>query len=756
MDREAADKTTGKAQYTADLVIPRMVRAKVLRSPYPHAKVLRIETSRAEAMPGVHAVLTREDLQDINPFYGLAYRDQPLLALKKVRYVGEPVVAVAAEDEATALEALDSIEVDYEPLPSVLNIEEALSPDAPLLHEEVLQKAGLYYDLQDLKPVQGTNICHHNTFEKGDVSKGMTQADHVFENTFSLPPVNHYPLEPLVTTAEFQGDYLKIWSSTQAPFHVRQELAAIFGLPMSRVRVMVPLLGGGFGGKTYTHIEPLAAALALKAKRPVQLAFNADETFQTICRCAFRCHVRTGVNTDGTLVAWDIEFYLDCGAYAAHAPRLANPGPLWLTPYRFPHLRVKANAVYTNTVPNAVLRGAPAPFMGWPRESQMDIIARELGLDPVEMRLKNALGPEEVFAPGWQPLHYDVQGAIRQVAEALEGPSQHRRAMPEAGKKRGKGVACGVETTPTESVSSVVLYLAADGSLRISTSAVEMGQGARDVLPRIAAEQLGVPLDQITVTQPDTEVTPYEQITSASRTTTRVGRAIELAAQRIRAELIATFCESLELDPARSDIELSGGYIRGEGHSVPLGEIVAARFRGMPGGEIVAYARDPGSESGSATHVAALGVELEVDEETGEVQVLKFASSLSVGKAINEQSAHGQNEGGVAYALGHALSEEMVYDDAGQLTNGNLMEYLVPSFATSPEEFVSILVEDGGGPGPGGSRGIGEAGALVVMPAIANAVHDAVGIRFTETPLTPRRIAERLGERARIADSSLE
>ena len=747
MAREAEDKTTGKTKYTADLVIPGMVRASVLRSPYPHAKVLRVETTRAEAIPGVHAVLSRDDLQGINPFYGLAYKDQPLLAIDKVRYVGEPVVAVAAADEATALEALEQVEVEYEPLPAVLSIEEALKPGAPLVHEEDLHEAGLYYDLEELQPIPGTNTCHHNMFEKGDVARGLAQADHVFENTFSLPPVNHYPLEPLVTTAEFDGDSLKIWSATQSPFHVRQELAAIFGFPMSKVRVMVPFLGGGFGGKCYTHIEPLAAALAIKARRPVQLALTADETFQTICRCAFRCSVRTGVNADGTLVAWDVDFYLDCGAYAAHAPRLANPGPLWLTPYRFPHMRVKASAVYTNTVPNAVLRGAPSPFMGWPRESMMDIIARELGIDPVEMRLKNALNPEEVFAPGWNPLHYDVRAELRKVSQALEGPSEGETPTRKAGLKRGKGVACGVETTPSESMSSVVLSLATDGSLRISTSAVEMGQGVHDALPRIAAGQLGVPLERITVTQPDTEVTPYEQITSASRTTIKLGRAIERAAQRIRAELIAIFCDMYEVDAATSDIQLSGGFIHGDGQSVPLEDIVKAGYRSVSGGEIVAYAADPGAESGSATHVAVAGAEVEVDEETGEIRVLKFASSLSVGKVINEHKVHGQNEGGVAYALGHALSEEMVYNDDGQLTNGNLMEYVVPTFATAPEEFVSIIVEDGGGPGPGGSRGIGEAGALIVMPVIANAIQDAVGIRLNEPPMTPPRISDRLRKR---------
>ncbi|MFQ6026356.1 MAG: xanthine dehydrogenase family protein molybdopterin-binding subunit [Dehalococcoidia bacterium] len=747
MERDTASKVTGQAQYTADLAIPGMLRASVLRSPYPHARILSIETTKAEAVPGVYAVLTRDDLQGISPFYGLAYKDQPILAMDKARYVGEPVAAVAAIDEATALEALDHLEVHYEPLPAVVNLEEALSPGAPLVHEEELHKAGFYYDLKDLQPVPNTNICHHSMFEKGDVTRGMAEADRVIENTFTLPSVNHYPLEPLVTTADFQGDYLKIWSATQAPFHVRQELAAIFGLPMSRVRVMVPFLGGGFGGKTYTHIEPLTAALARKAQRPVQLAFNAEETFRTICRCAFRCHARTGVKADGTLVAWDIEFFLDCGAYAAHAPRLANPGPLWLTPYRFPHMRVRANAVYTNTVPNAVLRGAPAPFMGWPRESQMDIIARELGTDPVELRLKNALGPEEVFAPGWEPLHFDLPAGLREITQALEKPAPDEAAGPAPGKKRGKGVACGVETTPAASVSSVVLSLAADGSLRINASVVEMGQGARDVLPRIAAEELGIPLERITVTHPDTEVTPYEQITSASRTTTRVGRAIEHAAQRIRAEVTTSFCELYEVDPAQSEVSLSDGYVHGGGQTVPLGEIVTARYQGMPGGEIVAYAPDPGSESGSATHVAVAGVEVEIDQETGEVQVLKFASSLSVGKAINESAAHGQNEGGVAYALGHALTEEMVYNDDGQLINGNLMEYRVPSFANMPEEFVSILVEDRGGPGPGGSRGIGEAGALIVMPAIANAVHDAVGLRFMETPLTPQRILERLADR---------
>ncbi|MCL0044278.1 xanthine dehydrogenase family protein molybdopterin-binding subunit [Dehalococcoidia bacterium] len=750
-DKETVDRVTGGTQFTGDLIVPGMATGKVLRSPYAHAKIIRIDTSRAEAMPGVFGVLTSADFKDIKPFYGLAYRDQPILAMEKARYEGEPVVAVAAVDEATAAEAIASIEIEYELLPVAVTLDQALADTAPLVHSERLEKTGHYPDVAEIQPIDGTNICHNAVSEIGDVEKGMAEADRVFENTFICPPVNHYTMEPLATTADYQGDHIKVWSSTQTPFHVRNELAWIFGLPLSKVRVIVPPLGGGFGGKCYTRIEPLVVALSMKAKRPVQILYDANETFHSICRCGFHCKIRTGVKSDGTMVACDVVFHLNCGAYSVNGPRLSSADPpLWVIPYRVPNVRVNSYAVYTNTVPNAVLRGAPGPHAGWVRESQVDIIARGLGISPVDFRVKNLLDPFEPFMPGWAPLNFDFKSELHRVVQLINWRSStgHMSKL-ESEKLHGAGIVCfvkGYKSTggpiqPHASFSSVSLRLGVDGSLVISTSAVDMGQGVHKALARIAATQLGISLEQIKVTNPDSDVTPYEHPTSGSRTTMNVGRAVESAAVELRQRLAITATQMLEV--ATNSLQFTGGFIQGEGRRISLEEVMR-RQPGLPpaGGEIVAHAVDPGQKDGSSAEVGVAGVELEVDQGTGKVHILKYISVLGLGKAINTIESHQQNEGSAIYTLGHALSEEMIYSDNGQLLNGNLLEYPVPRCNTVPLEFESILVEENGGPGPAGSRGIGEAGGLAVMPLIANALHDATGVRFNETPFTPGRIIE--------------
>ena len=413
---DGEEKVTGRAIYTVDVELPGMAHGKVLRSPYPHARLARVDGSKAEKLPGVYAVITRDDQRRLGMF-GAAYKDQTIVAVDKVRYVGDPVAAVAALDDATAEAALNLIDVEYEELPAVTSIEEALAPGAPLVHEGVSsggELMGQHYETP--KEFSGTNLCYRFSYAKGNIEAGFAEADYIFEDTFSFPRVQHFSMEPHATVAHVDGDRITLWAATQEPFTLREHLGEIFRVPLNKVRIIVPYVGGAYGGKLAVKTEPLAVALAFKAKRPVRLAHTIEESFKTVTRHPARVQIKSGVTKDGKLVARQCLIHMETGAYADAGPRVTQKaGYRCFGPYRIPHVKTDAYTVYTNTCSRAArYRGFGTLQVTWAYESQMDIIAEKLALDPLEVRLKNLLKKGELYTPGDTPVDCDLkEGLLR-------------------------------------------------------------------------------------------------------------------------------------------------------------------------------------------------------------------------------------------------------------------------------------------------------------------------------------------------------
>ena len=743
---DGVEKVTGRARYVGDLALPGMAHARLLRSPYPHARLARIDVARARVLAGVHAVITGADLTWCDPYFGPAFRDRPIVAIDVARYEGEPVAAVAAADDLTAAEALDLIDVEYEELPAVTTLEEALAPGAPLVHTTA-PLAGHFADLSTLKARPGTNICHQFHYERGRGAAGLAEADLVVEDTYRFPRVQHYSMEPHAALAAWdETGGLTVWASTQNPYSVRVELAKMFGVPQSRIRIVVPLLGGGFGGKTYAKLEPITAALARVAGRPVRLAASAEDAFRTVRRCDARVTMRVGFRRDGRLLAVECRADFDVGAYADIGPRVVQKATYTATgPYRVPHVRLDSAAVYTNTTPGGAFRGFGVPQLAWALESLVDVAADRLGADPVELRRQNLLAHGEEFAPGDTPIDGKFEESLNQASEAI-GWTQ---ATP---SDRGKGVAAMLKASIAPSVSEALVRLHADGSVTVLVSTVEMGQGARTVMAQIAAEVLAVPVSRVTVAQPDTSVTPYDQTTSSSRSTTLMGRAVQEAAEDVRAQLLAAAAPHLEVTVA--ELTLDDGAVVGHDRRVPYSEVRVQRF-GMAGGEligrgVVAPGRSAAPLGGSTPfwEMAVGAAEVSVDEETGAVSVEKYVSVADVGRAINPLQCETQDAGAVLQGLGHTLLEEMVYE-GGQLLNPNLVDYRVPRAEDVPPALECRFVENADGSGPFGAKGAGEGSLIPVSPAVANALARLTGLRFRELPLTPERVWRALRERRR-------
>jgi len=733
------DKVTGKAIYAVDVKLPGMIHGKILRSPYAHARLTRIDASQAENLPGVFAVITRADQARLRMF-GAAYKDQTIVAVDKVRYAGDPVAAVAAVDEATADEALALIDVDYEELPAVSGLEEALAPGAPLVHEANVtggELMGQHYEAP--KEFSGTNLCYRFSYRKGNVEEGFKKADQVFENVFTFPRVQHFSMEPHATVAQFEGNRLTLWAATQEPFTLREHLADIFQLPLNKIRVIVPYVGGGYGGKLAVKTEPLAAALAWKAKRPVRLAHTIEESFKTVSRHPARVTIKTGVMNNGKLVARQCLIYMETGAYADAGPRVTQKaGYRCFGPYRLPHMQTDAYTVYTNTVPAGAYRGFGTLQVTWAYESQMDIIAEKLGIDPLEFRLKNLLRKGEVYTPGDTPVDCDLRAGLLRTAKEI---GWNEKKKP----NRGKGLAvCMKDGGGTYKVSSAAVKLNADGSVVLLTGTVEVGQGARTALSQVVAEELGVPFDRIAVAQLDTDVTPYDVNTNASSSTVVMGLSVQRATQDLKRQLLRHAARILKTPAAR--LAIRAGKVHAGKESLSLEQLMHKIFLSKAG-ELIgrgAYQDMKNNKAalGSPTtfwEISWGGAEVEVDRDSGEIKFIKYVSLADVGQAINPVLCEGQDEGGVMNAIGHTLLEEMVYKD-GQLLNPNLVDYRVPTFATLPVEFESVLVENHNGPGPFGSKGTGEGGLLPVAAAVGNALYQATGLRLYDLPLTPEKV----------------
>ena len=757
---DAVEKVNGTARFTGDLELPGMAYGKILRSPVPHARLVRIDTSKAESLPGVITVLTRDDITNLNYHYGATYKDQTIVAVDKVRFVGDPMAAVLATDEAIAEQALAEIDVEYEDLPSVTSIDEAIAPGAPLVHETESVKAelrGSKYGAPER--FKGTNICYHFGYSRGDLEEGFKKSDYIFEDTFRFAKVQHYSLEPHTSLAHFETGQLTIWTSCQDPFTLREHLAGIFKLPLSRVRVVVPLVGGAYGGKLYVKTEPIAAALSWKSGRPVKIALSVSESFKTVTRHPARVRIKTGVNKDGRLTTRECEIYMDTGAYADAGPRVTQKaGYRSLGPYRIPRTKVDAHGVYTNTVPAGAFRGFGAVQVTWAYESQMDLIAERMGVDRLEFRLKNLLKKGEAYTPGDTPVDCDLKEGLLKVAEALDW--KRKSSSPNT----GKGLSCCIKDGGgTYKVAEAGVRMFPDGSVVVETATVEVGQGSRTALSQVAAEELAVSLDRVSVAELDTNVTPYDVSTSASSSMTVMGLAVQRAAQDVKKQLLRAGAKVMGVKADRLTLN-DGQVCASKTRAIPYSQVILDYY-GSGGGGIIGRGvyRDKRSKKailGSPTtfwEVGWGGAEVEVDPNTGVVRILKYVSVSDVGKAINPLQCEGQDEGGVVMALGHTLFEEMVYED-GQLLNPNLIDYRVPTFGDLPESFSSYLIENGNGPGPFGAKGMGEGGVLPVASAIASAVSDAVGVRIYDLPLSPPKVwhalrtkekAERKAEKAK-------
>jgi CO/xanthine dehydrogenase Mo-binding subunit len=740
-------KLSGQAEYTGDLRLPGMLYGAVLHSPVAHARIASVGTEAAEAADGVVAVLTAADLTDIDPYYGHALRDRPVVALGKVRFLGEPVAVVAAESQAAADAAVSLIDVEYDELPIAASLETALAPDAPLVHQK-RARPGAAHGLGDLPDADG-NTCYSYSFRRGDTGRAFAAAAVVVEGEYTFPAVYQYSMETHTTIAHWRGGELTLWSSCQHPFLVRQEIAALFGLPLDQVRIIVPFLGGGFGSKSYTKLEPLTAAIARKAGRPVRILNAVHESMITTRRHGMTARMRTAAAADGTLLGRECQAWLDTGAYADNGPRVtATAGDAAPGPYRWQALDVQANCVYTNTSPSGSYRAFGATHLQWIAESQLDEVARRLGIDRLEIRRQNLLRPGEEVRPGGKPLDADLVGDVEKAAAAVGWSEPPARSA--ARKRRGRGVSVGLLAAGAHPVSMATVRMGPDGSVTVLNGTTELGQGARTVMAQIAAGVLHAPVGTVVVRGTDTRYTPYDRSTGASRSTTVAGLAVQRAAQDVLNSLLETAAAKLEAPPQLLE-PVEGGIRDAGGRTMTHAELVRARF-GFDGGELIGHGRvQPEGGSGSYAEgpvfweVCVAGAEIEVDLDTGVVTVLRTSTVADVGKAINPQLVARQDEGATLQGLGNALFEEMHFAPDGMLLNDTLLSYRIPAFRDVPGTMRCSIVENGDGPGPFGAKGCGE-GALAAIPAaVVNALADA-GVPMTTLPLTPERVWRRMQE----------
>jgi CO/xanthine dehydrogenase Mo-binding subunit len=752
---DGLERVTGRVPYVLNMSRPGMLHAAILRSPYPHARILSVDPRPALKILGVVTVLTREDLERglvAVPRFGSIIRDQPIVSMEKAHYAGAPVAAVAAIDRETAKEAARLIEVEYAELPAVTDIDAAIAPGAPVVHEtlDIRTKA-----FPDVVPDQssGTNNCNHFRLRRGDIDAGFAESELVVEGTYRMPGTQHVPMETHVVIAELSvNGSLTVWAATQTPYLVRAQLAETFDLPESRVRVIVPTLGSGYGAKTYPKLEALVAALAMKAGAPVKLVLDRDEEFLTIRKHDALIKIKTGARRDGTLLARKVELWWDAGAYADVSPRFAMFGGFYAPgPYRIPNVMVDSHAVYTNKPPAGAFRGYAAPEVAMAYETHLEMVAEQLGIDPIELRSKNILRAGDRYATGevMDDLHFPE--LLDDVARALESaPERGEPLLPHM--RRGKGVAAVMMATITPSTSTAVIKMNGDGSVHVLSSTVEMGQGSRTALSQIAADALTVPLDRVAIVDPDTDVTPFDLTSSASRGTFMMGCAVLAAADDAKDQLLRSAAELLEANAADLELRDGGIFVKKTSRGAPFPEIIRSARAGTIVGRGAFTTKGglaPGTGQGIASaqwHPCTAGVEVEVDTETGTVRILKIHVNTYAGRLINRTTTELQLEGAAIFGLGAVMMEEMVYDN-GRLLNPSLADYMIPSFLDVPAAFTTTVIEDHDEHAV--PHGLGENGVGPIPAAVAAAVYDAVGVRLNEWPLTPEKVLRALRQAGR-------
>jgi 4-hydroxybenzoyl-CoA reductase alpha subunit len=743
---DAGAKVSGSAQFVDDIMLPGMLHGKLLRSPLAHAKILHIDTSKARSLPGVKGVITAKDIPDRK--YGIVpkAKDESALARDKVRYVGDEVAAVCAIDPDIAEEAVELIKVDYEALPAVFDPLEAIQEGAPVIHEGV-----------------PNNISASINKNFGDGERAFDACDFVFEHTFYSQAVNHAPLEPHGAVAQVDpltGEII-IWSSTQIPFFLRRNLATTLLVPESKIRVIKPKVGGGFGGKIDMFSKDFCACWFARALgRPVKFVYNREEVFTaTRQRHPMYVKVKTGMKKDGTIHAQQFLAHADGGAYNSTAPLMITLSCYFLmVPYRVPNLIYEGYHVYTNKPVGGAMRGHGIPQARFAVERQLDMIAAQMGMDPAELRIKNSIHAGEPHPGGFIINTCGFEESVKKAAEMI-GWKEKRGKLP-----FGRGVGMGGASFPSgvsnmsHLASGAVVQLGQDGRVNVLTGAADIGQGAETVIAQIVAEEIGVPLEDVRVTAADTGVTPLDSGTFGSGVTVRAGNAARLAAVAVKNKLFEFVAQKLEAREEDIVSENRKIYVRGcPGKGMDIIEAIKEyRYADLPmpivgRGSWMAPAEEPTTlrvgDGNFAPNYSfmAQAAEVAVDTQTGKVTVLKMVTAHDCGRAINPLLVAGQLEGSIIGGLGQALYEHVI-TEKGKVMNPSFLDYGFPTALEMPEmEAVNIETDD---PlGPFGAKESGEGTQLAPAPAIVNAIYDAIGVDFMELPITSEKILKALKEK---------
>ena len=739
---DAKEKVTGETVYGYDLAFPNMLHGKVLFSPKPHAKIKRIDTQKARKYPGVVAVITGKD----TPWtHGEAIKDKPFLAQGKVRCIGEPVAAVAAVDEDTAQAAIKLIEVDYEDLPAYFSPEEACKPGAIPIHEDFTSYRKSNFVVGSPLP----NVCEHFKLRTGDVERGFQQAEMLLEERYTIPVIQHAAMEPHSAHAQVdpESGRVTIWVANDAPFRALTEISEALELPKEKIRLINPPQGGGFGSKGGLKVEAISIALAFyTGGRPVRVKFNREETFiSTLTRHEAVVYIKSGVMKNGILMARQMTIYWGAGAYAEKSPTVCIRGSLPAPgPYRIPHVKVDGYAVYTNKPIAGAFRGYGIPQGAWACEQHMDELALRLGMDPLELRLKNVYVDGDISYWGEKLHGVGLKETLLKAAEAIDWNKPRPRGI-------GRGLACISKPTRSPTTSAAAVLINSKGEVKVLAGTVEIGQGCSTILSQMAAEELKVPIEKIQMAPLDTDVIPVDASTTSSRSTYHMGNAVRLAAIHAREQLSEMASPMLEAE--KEDLSFSDGKVQLKDQpqmALPIGEVVRRKLgtNGVLKGN-ASYTYEIGKEldleTGHSDHASAFymyatqAAEVTVDEETGRVRLLRMAAAHDVGKAINPMNCVAQIEGGLAMGIGAALHEQLVIDDSGKVRNPSFLDYHLLTSLDLPK-IIPIIVECAEPEGPYGAKGLGEPVLAPTPAAIGNAVADALGTRIYDLPLIPERV----------------
>jgi len=759
----ALPKATGSAEYTSDMKLPGMLYGKVKRSPYPHARIISIDTSKAERLPGVKVVIVGDEKTCPGRF-GAGIADEYVLARDKVLYVGDPVAAVAAESEEIAQQAVDLIEVEYEELPAVFDGEEAFKKNPPVILHEDLKN---YKTLRSVPPrldEKRPNVFNYFRIRHGNVEDGFREADLVFENRFETAMIHHVQMEPHCGVAMVDDTgRLIVWGTSSKPYGMHRDICEAHGLPPSAVRVIIPKhVGGSFGGRE-PKAEQIAAALVLaqkgNPKRPVKVWWTREEHLSTTTtRAHYIVDIKTGVKKDGTIVANEMRLILVGGAYAGTGyltARNAAFGPA--ANYKIPNFNLDAYGVYTNQRMAGAYRGFGNAEALWGMESQMDIVAEALNMDPWEFRLKNCTDEGDLNAFGERMHSVGAKECLRAVAELIEWGKKPESKKPHL--KRGKGIALGNKYSIIPTASAAIIKVHPDGLVELRTSTVEIGQGSSTIFAQMIAEEFKIPVEKVRVLNPDTDITPFDLGTASSRSTFNMGNAIIMACQDAKRQLFELAAKKLEASPDDLDTADSRVFVKGSpDRSIHIRDLfipmVIGGYTLEEGAEILGKATYylpgvmPDPETGQSERPAsfymfvAQAAEVEVDIETGKIRIVKIATANDCGKAINPMLVEGQQEGGVlSNGIGSALLEQVITDN-GVMLNPQFADYKIPTTLDCPNlsDYRSAILETAHREGPWGAKGVGEGTMVCTAPAIANAIYDAIGIRFHEIPITPEKV----------------